>query len=319
MNKKAAENIAKALPAFFKNAVTYLKTNFEDHGKEILDGASGTAVVITKFFAQPLIDKYFERLTEKKLENFGFDVYMKSALLQAKDSSEEIQEHIEKSCSPESIFNIINSSLNKELEDFETSDVPMIFQPKHHPAVKFVKSSCREILLSLSTKTSVVDSFLKHFNENIEGRIEKEFGDDYEKHLKVSVTFQLKDNEIKFLLDMQEQGMISLRESENLKYEETFAQWKRVSDLREHVEERISDKDLKKQENTLKPIVKLIDDYFSNKPDNHLEKILFVVADFGKGKSVFLKHYAAQLAKGFLTTGEGLFPIYFNLRDFKNY
>ena len=97
MNKKAAENIAKALPAFFKNAVTYLKTNFEDHGKEILDGASGTAVVITKFFAQPLIDKYFERLTEKKLENFGFDVYMKSALLQAKDSSEEIQEHIEKS------------------------------------------------------------------------------------------------------------------------------------------------------------------------------------------------------------------------------
>ena len=66
MNKKAAENIAKALPAFFKNAANYLKTNFEDHGKEIFDGASGTAVVITKFFAQPLIDKYFRNLTAGK-------------------------------------------------------------------------------------------------------------------------------------------------------------------------------------------------------------------------------------------------------------
>ena len=68
MNKKAAENIAKALPAFFKNAVTYLKTNFEDHGKEIFDGASGTAVVITKFFAQPLIDKYEVNISSEYLE-----------------------------------------------------------------------------------------------------------------------------------------------------------------------------------------------------------------------------------------------------------
>ena len=44
-----------------------------------------------------------------------------------------------------------------------------------------------------------------------------------------------------------------------------------------------------------------------------------MLADFGKGKSVFLRHYAAKLAKDYLETHNGLFPVYFNLRDFKNY
>ena len=47
--------------------------------------------------------------------------------------------------------------------------------------------------------------------------------------------------------------------------------------------------------------------------------ILFAVADFGKGKSVFLKQLASKLAKKFVNEGEGYFPVYFNLRNFANY
>ena len=41
--------------------------------------------------------------------------------------------------------------------------------------------------------------------------------------------------------------------------------------------------------------------------------------DFGKGKSVFQRHFAAELAKNYLQTGDGLFPIYFNLKNFAEF
>ena len=44
-----------------------------------------------------------------------------------------------------------------------------------------------------------------------------------------------------------------------------------------------------------------------------------MIADFGKGKSVFFRHYASQLAKQYIETQEGLFPVYFNLRNFSSY
>jgi hypothetical protein len=73
------------------------------------------------------------------------------------------------------------------------------------------------------------------------------------------------------------------------------------------------------EEALLEPAERLIEDYFNYQPNNNINKILFILGDFGKGKSVFLKQYASKLAKEYLETGEGRFPVYFNLRNFKNY
>jgi predicted NACHT family NTPase len=108
-------------------------------------------------------------------------------------------------------------------------------------------------------------------------------------------------------------GRIGFKETEQLKYEQTYAYWKKVSAFKEGDRENPEE-----SESQLQPVEQLINDYFSQDEDN-LDKILFVLADFGKGKSVFLRHYAAKLAKDYLETHNGLFPVYFNLRDFKNY
>ncbi len=319
MKKKAIENIAKVLPSFFKNLVHHLKNNFDERGQEILNGASGTAGIITRLFAQPLIDKYFKNLSEKRLENFGFQTYLKSALDQAAESLEEIKDDLDNDLTSDQIVKVFYKTIEEELTNFDPSDVLLIFQARYHPTVVFVKDNYAKLLKELKTKQLDIKSFMKHFNENIESRIEEEFGDDYEKHLKETEEFRLKNNEVELLWDMTKLGEIGFSESENLKYEDTFAQWKKVAEFLEQVDEDTEESQQEEQEKALKPIEKLIDEYFSNKPDNHLEKILFVVADFGKGKSVFLKYYAAKLAKEYLMTGEGLFPVYFNLRNFKNY
>ncbi|NQZ08044.1 MAG: hypothetical protein HRT35_12870 [Algicola sp.] len=138
------------------------------------------------------------------------------------------------------------------------------------------------------------------------------FGDDdYQAHLDKTHEYRLKENETTFLWDMVELGRIGLQEGEDLKYEETFASWQKVEDLHKKDEESAEDE--------LEPLEDLIESYFNHQPDNHLNKMLFVVADFGKGKSVFLKHYAAVFAKKYLETSEGYFPVYLNLRNFGKY
>ncbi|MBK1812150.1 trypsin-like peptidase domain-containing protein [Clostridium sp. YIM B02505] len=63
----------------------------------------------------------------------------------------------------------------------------------------------------------------------------------------------------------------------------------------------------------------IADEFFAQEHENNYNKILYVVADFGKGKSVFLKHEAAKHASKYIETRSGYFPIYFNLREYKSY
>ncbi|MFK5969936.1 MAG: NACHT domain-containing protein [Candidatus Marithrix sp.] len=128
--------------------------------------------------------------------------------------------------------------------------------------------------------------------------------------------FLLEDNEVKFLEKMIEDGRIGFKDGENLRYEETFASWKPVSSFKEQ-DTDIDEDELELVEKELKPIDELMQQYFAT--GNNLKQVLFVIADFGKGKSVFLRHHAAQLAKKYLQTGEGKFPVYFNLREYKKY
>ncbi len=116
---------------------------------------------------------------------------------------------------------------------------------------------------------------------------------------------------------MSQLGRIGFKESENLYYEDTYARWKKVSEFNSGDEQH---NDKEKQDAKLEPIEDLIEQYFNQSPNHHhLDKILFILADFGKGKSVFLRHYAAQLAKEYINKKEGLFPVYFNLREFADY
>lgn len=319
MNKKAIENISKVLPDFIKNAAEYLKNNFDEHGKDIIGDASGTAASISKLFTQPLIDKYFDKLSERRLENFGFNVYLKAALKQAEKSLEEIKENLNNKLASDTIFNLLNKSLQQEINSFDPSSLLLIFHPKYHPAAIFIKSNYERVLSDLKAKPLDIKAFLKHFNDNIEDQIIVEFGNDYDNHIKDTEKYRLHESETQFLWDATQLGKIGLRESETLKYEETFAEWKRVLEFREREDEDLGEKKHDRQEQSLQPIEVLIEGYFSGEPNNHLEKVLFIVADFGKGKSVFLRHCAAKLARMYLQTGEGLFPIYFNLRNFKNY
>lgn len=315
MKIESAERIIKAIPGIFKNVLQYTKENFDKEGRETLDKATGTIGVLVKLFGKSLIDKYFEKQKEKKLEDFGLQTYLKAAFLQAGKSLKVIKDKIKEEVEPDVFFDIFNGSLQDQEQQFKESDVLLIFQPKYHPAVLFVKDNYLQVLREVNTSPADIKAFQKNFNDNIEAQIEVEFGVDYEPHLKETDKFRLQKNETHFLWEMKELGRIGFKESENLKYEKTFARWKRVSQFREKDFE-ISEED---EEKELQPIEELINEYFNHGSDNHLEKILFIIADFGKGKSVFLRQYASQLAKNYLETGEGDFPVYFNLRNFRNY
>jgi hypothetical protein len=325
MKKKIFENISKALPSFFKNSTDYLKSNFEENGQQILGNASGTAAVITRLFAQPLIDNYFKKLSEKKIENFGLNTYLKAGFLQASDTLEQIKERLDNTVKPELIFEIINKSIVNEITELETKNILTVFQPKYHPAIVSIKNNYLRILKDINAKPEDIKYFLLDFNNNIEATISVQFGkEDYEKHLQQIDDYRFKENEVNFLLEMSNLDKIGFKESENLLFEKTFGEWCKTSQFRDYENETVPshedyEDNLETREKELKPIEELIDQYFRIKPQNSLEKILFIVADFGKGKSVFMKQYASQLAKNYINNGEGYFPVYFNLRNFKNY
>lgn len=318
MRKDAIQNITKALPDFFKTAALYVKSNFEENGQEILGTATGTAALVTKLLAKPLLDKYFDGLAEKKLTDFGFKTYLKASLEQASFSLLEIEGELKQDHSPDLVFEILNKTIAEQQTAFNPDDVLMIFSPRYHPAQAYVKKNYKRVLTELGASTKVLNTFLKHFNEHIEAATLKEFGDDYDEHMTGVQDFLLNLNEEWLLWDTVQLGRIGFKEDENLKFETTYGQWKRVSQLRELEGEPDDEDEHEAVEEDLKPVKSLIDAYFDGS-DNNLQKILFIVADFGKGKSVFMKQYASELARKYIQEGEGSIPVYFNLRNFKNY
>jgi len=315
MKKKIAEHISKALPAVFSNIGKTLKNNFDANGQEILQDATGTAAIITKLFAQPAIDSYFQNLTEEKLKDHGLNVYIKAGFMQATESLEEIKDSLDKELAAESVLNFLNDELAKQ--GFGTENILLIFKPKYHPAIAAIKRHYENVLRQLGTPPLAIKNFTRHFNEHIEEKVRDEFGDYYVEHLQETEEFRLNDAETDFLWDMSELGHIGFKESENLQYEQTYACWKKVSEFK--AEDNHEPNNIEEQEKDLQAINELIEQYFSQDTKGSLDKILFIIADFGKGKSVFLRHYTSELAKQYIETQEGLFPVYFNLRNFSTY
>ena len=197
--RKTLKKVVEIIPDVFKNTIDYFKNNFDENSQEIFKNANGAAGILIKLFAQPLIDKYFENKSEKKLENFGLKTYIKASILQATKSIELIKDKLDNELSPSAVVNIVNKSMFEEIASFDKDNAILIFQPQYHPAVVHVKKSYETILRALGANQNDINIFLKDYNENIETTVIKEFGDDYDKHLATTKDFRLKDDEVKLL------------------------------------------------------------------------------------------------------------------------
>ncbi|GAL61255.1 NACHT domain-containing protein [Algibacter lectus] len=323
--KEITSKLIDSLPDIIKNIADWSKENFDKHAQEILGNSTGTAGIIIKLFGQTLIDKYFENIEENKLKEFGESVYLQSAYKQASKSIIEIENELTNSISASDFSLLYSSLITNELKTFTPENILLIFQPEYHPSVVFVKNNYVNILKKLNANTSAINKFLIDFNSNIANEVENNFGKSYPEHLSQISKYSLNKNEAKLLWDTSKLGVIGFTSTENLEYEETYALWKDVNTFKNFENDSLSnhfeneDDDSNENEKKLIPIVNLIETYFNTDSNNHLDKILFIVADFGKGKSIFLKHYASELAKKYIKTKEGEFPIYFNLRNFHNY
>jgi hypothetical protein len=309
-----AKRISEILPDVVKNSVEWIKLNFDETGKTLLDSASGTTGILLKFFAQPAIDKYFEHVSKNKLADFGTNTYFKAAYNQSNKSITMIESQLQVKISYEEVIDayVALSSKNQEVV---LTDTLVIFNPIYHPAVQFVKNNQIELFKKLGLENSLIDAYISDYNSDITKQVSEEFGDDYSKHLKEVDGFIISTNEAKLLTDIISADRIGFLESENLNYEQTFAQWKELSLLNRNDESKKEDK--KNIEKEQKPIETLIEEYFGS--GECIKKLLYVVADFGKGKTVFMKHYAALKAKEYIRNNEGYFPICFNLRNYSSY
>ena len=320
MKKKSTQRIVDLIPDALTNTAEWLKNNFDENGQEILGNASGTIGLVIKFFGKPLVDKYFKYLSEKKCDGFGTKTYLKAAYRQAGLSMEKIENEIKSTITAEEVLESFSNLTIKNFEEVNGDNLLLLFQPVYHPVVVQVKNNYVELLKELGVQDAHTKIFIKDYNENIESAIKHEFGSDYEAHQEEVEQFIVEKNEAMLLYDTYQLGRIGFDATENLQYEKAFASWEKVSKYRDddYSESETDSKKIEKFEKSLFLIENLIDEYFGENIDN-IGKMLFIIAGFGKGKSVFMKHYAAQLAKDYAETKEGYFPVYLNLREFNKY
>lgn len=319
MKKIKIERIIGLIPDVLKNTSEWFKQNLTENGKEILGNASGSIGILIKIIGVPLLDKYLANQTKNRLADFGINTYLKAAYIQAANSVAIIENEIKSQKNCEEFLEIIAEITTKNFENITQENVLLIFQPQYHPIIKAVKDEYIEMLEYLGIEQQIISEFRVHFNNNIEETIKKEFGEDYEKHLVDISDFITDKKEAELITDTIRLGRIGFSSSENLGYEHTYGYWKPVGKLRESdyykEDSTRTDED---EEKKLQLVTKLIEEFF-NTDENNLDRILFIIADFGKGKSVFMRRYASLLAKQYQLDREGYFPIYFNLRDYKTY
>ncbi len=321
MQKETIKKLTKAIPDLLKEVTKYLKNNLHSTGPKAILSATGTVGLVVKLFGHSIIEEYFARLAKRKLDDYGSPTYLLAAFEQAEASmkhlSNKYRENVLMENALDALENILEG-LEEEIE-FDKAKIIIVFQPKYHPAVLYVKNTYIKLFKEVGISDQAINDFIKHFNENIGTQVIKTFGASYNDHLEQIAELRLNEIETDFLWKMKSLDKIGFNESENLKYEKTFAKWKPVEDFLDMDDIDFGAQRTEEEEENLQPVERLIEDYFNYEPMNNLNKILFILGDFGKGKSVFLRHYASQLAKEYLQTGEGLFPVYFNLRNYKNY
>ncbi len=316
MPKKNLTQIIETIPSILGNVADWIKNNFEENAQDILKNSSGTIGICIKLLGTPLINTYFKKVSENRLKEFGTHTYIRAAYKQAANSIEKIEAEIKSERTIEEVIQIFSDVTINSIDKIADEDIILIYQPEYHPMVIQVKNNYVEMLSRIQVSNTLINSFKKDFNDNIAKTVELEFGDDYEMHLAQISDFLMEKNEVELLWDTIKGGKIGFEKSEDLKYETTYGHWQEIHNYNKSDNELNHDDEFEKK---LVPVRDLIEQYFEINPTNHLEKILFLIADFGKGKSVFLKRYASKLAKSYIKTSEGYFPIYFNLRNFHKY
>ncbi|MFA2807916.1 hypothetical protein [Bacillus mycoides] len=103
---------------------------------------------------------------------------------------------------------------------------------------------------------------------------------------------------------------IGYEEGEDLPFQETMASWRTLSHKISYEEG---------YDTNPQPLIDMINMYHNKSNAESSHSIFFLVADFGKGKSTFLKNYTAVLAKKYRAERTGFIPVYFNLREFNDY
>jgi len=325
--KKVKEKVI-VLPNIFKFIKDQVKDNFDEHGQEILADSTGLAGILVKLFAKDAIDKYFQIKENEKLKDDGLVSLLEASFAQVTKSINYIKDGLPDSNSIDLLehylstilFNYENDFLNDKIESLEKSY--NIHYLHSYPPIAFARDTVEEILRELDLNIDTIDEFVKHFNKNIKETIFETFTEEeFNKLSEIIEKNQLEDSVLQLLQDMERLNRIGFASSENLNYMPTYAKWKEVNQY--GVNESIDDKnydEVKELENELSIVETLIEDYFSTyKVNDTIKKILFIIADFGKGKSTFLKQYASSLASNYLRRGDSEpFPIYFNLKHFLN-
>ncbi|WP_163421232.1 pentapeptide repeat-containing protein [Flagellimonas sp. CMM7] len=131
-----------------------------------------------------------------------------------------------------------------------------------------------------------------------------------------------------YLNKLIDKSSIGFDEDEKIEFQEAFGKWyssadysvyqtieaNRVEDDHFYEDERL---DINSEEK-LKPIRNLLEDHFeATKKQNHQYSFTFLIADFGKGKSVLMNQLASSYAKTLVSSEYSLkrtFPIHINLR-----
>jgi len=317
--KDKLKDVKDTIPFILNLATENFKKSFQEQGPEIFDDLNGALGIAVRLFGGSLITKYFEQASETKLSNFGIQVYLEAACKQAEESLVEI-DNIELNInSKKEIIERFDIAFEQTKQNILGSDLIISFSPKQHPIVVVVRQICEKVIKECMVENDevLVSSFTKNFNENISSRVEKIFGDDYQIHQEQVDLEWYKSTEGKLLNTMIDLNRIGFTEDENLKYQETFGQWKKVEGYR-NSQEIIQEEEIDSLEKDLVSIDTLYNEYFKGGIEP-IEKILFILADFGKGKSVYLKHKSSSLAKSYEQRGEGPIPVYFNLREFDEY
>ncbi|WP_158827677.1 pentapeptide repeat-containing protein [Mucilaginibacter lacusdianchii] len=323
LKKSSLETYQSSFPDIIKQVGDYLKLIVSKDSLDTLTTSTGTFATLIKVFSKPIIDTVFKQIESKQLEDYGLNIYIESSIELANECLTKILEDEEvqfiEGITEDLNKDVITESIRRQI-DIHSVNTVLIFQPRFHPIVVLIKNIYSDILKRQIVNDEINNKFLKMFNTNISEKIKANFGGNYYKHLEEVKASHLSEKEAEILHEAIQNARIGFDENESLNYVESFAQWEEVSKIDISINRILLDKEeLSKTESSLIEAKELIRTYFESDSEATIEKILFLIADFGKGKSVFLKNYASQLAKEYLLNSEGYIPIYFNLRDFSRY
>ncbi|NQZ09430.1 MAG: hypothetical protein HRT35_19940 [Algicola sp.] len=291
---------------FVKLMAANIKDNVDQHGEVIVENAGVTGSVF-KVFGQQYLDSYFGKLSEHKLEAFGVKCYLKAAMDCAEQALKELPTEIF-----EGSFNLSTFTTTLQAQSDNTDDLRLYLNPTFNPAVKLVRQTYLAYLQQLGVSDDNCNQFSRAFEAEIKSSIKESFGKDYQAHQDEVKQKWFTQSEELLLATMSELKRVGLQEGESLDYAQTYGQWRDCDDL-------TNDTLAEAKEDEQQSVADLIGQHLRSADDDEWKNVItFIAADFGKGKTVYMKHHAAVLADEYLKTGSGALPVYFNLNQYRN-